>query len=68
LYSDNIGQQLIQLPDGKLHVTSYINQSSAPRTVQITKNAILTNNNNFTKTGTQVRSEILLIFVIDIIY
>ncbi|XP_050437023.1 nucleosome-remodeling factor subunit NURF301 isoform X2 [Adelges cooleyi] len=48
------GQQLIQLPDGKLHVTtSYVNQSSSPRTVQITKNALLANNNNFSKTGTQ---------------
>jgi len=50
-----IGQQLIQLPDGKLHVTSYINQTSTPRTVQLTKNAILANNNNFPKTGAQVR-------------
>ncbi|XP_050535545.1 nucleosome-remodeling factor subunit NURF301 isoform X2 [Daktulosphaira vitifoliae] len=48
------GQQLIQLPDGKLHVTtSYINQSSSPRTVQITKNTLIANNNNFNKTGTQ---------------
>lgn len=57
LYSciiNDIGQQLIQLPDGKLHVTSYINQTSSPRTVQIAKNILLTNNNNFTKTGAQV--------------
>lgn len=49
----NIGQQLIQLPDGKLHVTNYV-QSPGPRTVQISKNTILSNNNNFTKTGPQV--------------
>jgi len=49
----NIGQQLIQLPDGKLHVTSYINPSPS-RTVQIGKNTILANNNNFQKAGTQV--------------
>ncbi|VVC31946.1 Hypothetical protein CINCED_3A007015 [Cinara cedri] len=47
------GQQLIQLPDGKLHVTSYINQSPSTRTVQIAKNPLLTNNNNFTKPGAQ---------------
>ncbi|KAL4097581.1 hypothetical protein QTP88_022332 [Uroleucon formosanum] len=46
------GQQLIQLPDGKLHVTSYINPSPS-RTVQIGKNTILANNNNFQKAGTQ---------------
>uniref|UniRef100_A0A2S2Q1D7 Nucleosome-remodeling factor subunit n=1 Tax=Sipha flava TaxID=143950 RepID=A0A2S2Q1D7_9HEMI len=47
------GQQLIQLPDGKLHVTNYINQTSSPRTVQIAKNTIIANNNNFTKSGPQ---------------
>ncbi|XP_003241005.1 nucleosome-remodeling factor subunit NURF301 isoform X2 [Acyrthosiphon pisum] len=46
------GQQLIQLPDGKLHVTSYINPSPS-RTVQIGKNTMLANNNNFQKAGTQ---------------
>ncbi|XP_050054752.1 nucleosome-remodeling factor subunit NURF301 isoform X3 [Aphis gossypii] len=46
------GQQLIQLPDGKLHVTSYINPSPS-RTVQIAKNTILANNNNLQKSGTQ---------------
>lgn len=54
MYSINTGQQLIQLPDGKIHVTSYINHSSSPRTMQIAKNTIIANNNNFTKPGTQV--------------
>lgn len=56
------GQQLIQLPDGKLHVTSYINQGSSPRTVQIAKNTMLANNNNFTKTSSQVSFRRLLTF------
>jgi len=64
LYFDNIEQQFIQLSDGKLHVNNY----SAPRTIQSTKNELLTNSNNFTKTGTQVRSEILLICFIHVIH
>lgn len=62
LHNTNIGQQLIQLPDGKLHVTSYINQSPSPRTVQISKNTLLSNNNNFTKTGSQVSFNLIYIF------
>lgn len=54
------GQQLIQLPDGKLHVTSYINQSQSPRTVQIAKNPLLSSN-NFAKPGTQVGFKNVLI-------
>lgn len=54
------GQQLIQLPDGKLHVTSYINQSQPPRTVQLAKNPLLSNN-NFAKPGTQVGFKNILI-------
>jgi len=68
LYFDNIEQQFIQLADGKFHVNNYINQSSTPRAVPITKNELLTNTNNFTKTGTQVRSEILLIHFIHVIH
>jgi len=31
-----------------------MNQTATPRTVQLAKNTLLANNNNFTKTGTQV--------------
>jgi len=57
LYSKIIGQQLIQLPDGKLHVTNYINQISSPQTIKITRTSMVANNNNITKTGSQVSSK-----------
>lgn len=51
------GQQLIQLPDGKLHVTSYVNHAASPRAVHLGKNTIMANNNNFTKSGSPVSSK-----------